>query len=118
MESIENPKRAIFQMRSSFHTRLRWYLLLGAVLVFGIAGTAHANCWKDVVERRNGDLLATRSGGVYRVLDNPARTTFWLPLTRLTICEQVVVNAIRELTAIYEIRNQDDNEMVNAARQR
>jgi hypothetical protein len=98
--------------------RCRWFLFLGATLLFAMSSAANAACWRDAVDRRSGNLLAMRSGAVYRVLEDPARTAFWLPLTRLAICDQVVVNAMGEAMAIYEIRNEDDNELVTALRHR
>jgi hypothetical protein len=98
--------------------RCRRFLLLAATLLFGMSGAARAACWRDVVDRRNGTLLVMRSGAVYRILEDPARTAFWLPLTRLAICDQVVVNTLGQAMAIYEIRNEDDNELVTAIRQR
>jgi hypothetical protein len=93
-------------------------LLLSAAMAFGLSSAAQAACRNDVLASRNGDVLVTRSGAVYRIFDNPDRVSFWLPLGRLIICDRVVVNVNGERAAIFEIRNQDGNDVVKAARER
>lgn len=62
-------------------------------------------------------MLITRSGTAYRILNRIATPSIWLPLSRLTICKQVL-NLNGEWTTYYEIRNKDDNEMLEAIRER
>lgn len=122
MEPSGNHKGAIGRIQAThFDIHRRSYLSLSALsaaLVFGMSSAAEAACWKDILESRNGNSLAMRSGAVYRVLDDPATASFWLPLSRLIICDQLVVNVNGEMATIYEIRNQDDNEVVKAALER
>jgi hypothetical protein len=59
-----------------------------------------------------------RSGAAYRLLDDPARRPFWLPLSPLTICGHRLIDLSGNIVAIYEIRNQDGNELIAAARER
>jgi len=57
------------------------------------------------------------STAVYRVLDDRRAVAFWLPLSKVTICDQVG-NVGDEIAIYYEIRNQDENQMVRAMRER
>lgn len=117
MESPRKHKIATRGMKpGKFHRHL--YLVLCAALLLGTSGVAQAACWSDVLDGRNADFLVMRSGAAYRVLEGPAITAFWLPLARVTICEQVIVNVNGEMAPFYEIRNQDGNQLVNAARER
>ena len=54
------------------------------------------------------------STALYRVLDDWRAVVFWLPLSKVTICDQVD----DEMEIYYEIRNQDQNQMVRAIRER
>lgn len=80
--------------------------------------TPQAACWSDVLDSRQGNLLVMRSGAVYRFLDDSATTSLWLSLARVNVCDQVIVNVNGEMAVVYEISNQDLNEMVRAAPQR
>lgn len=91
-------------------------LWLGVAFVLALTGLTAAACWDDTLDNRTGDLLLMRSGAAYRVLNAPA-TAFWLPLARVTICEQLV-NVDGELLTYYELRNQDANQFVLAGRER
>ena len=93
-------------------------LFVIAAMVFGMSSVAQAACRNDVLASRSGEILVMRSGAIYRVLDNPDRATFWLPLGRLTICAHGLVTVNGEMAAIYEIRNQDATEVVKAERER
>jgi hypothetical protein len=57
------------------------------------------------------------SQAVYRVLDDWRRIVFWLPLSKVTICDQVG-DVGDQMMIYYEIRNQDENQMVRAMRER
>jgi hypothetical protein len=93
-------------------------LCAAATLVLTLlCGPAGVGCWRDVVDGRKGNMLAMRSGMIYQVLDNAVRRTFWLPLTRVSICEQFA-NVNGAVAVLYEIRNQDRAEMITAARTR
>ena len=120
METPRNQKVATRGLQPcQFHRHLYLvYLLLCAALVLGTSVLAQAACWSDVLASRNADFLVMRSGAAYRVLEGAAITAFWAPLARVTICEQVVVNVNGEMAPLYEIRNQDGNQLVNAARER
>jgi len=111
-------------MRLSSHTedttssmRAIVIIVLALTLVLSTIVTAQAACWHDVLQNRSGNLLATRSGAVFRVLERPAAIAFWLPLSRIIVCDQVFINVAGEPAIFYEIRNQDGNEMVRAVRE-
>lgn len=78
-----------------------------------MSALAEGACWQDSLARVDRDILVMRSGVVYRLLDDPRIITFWLPFSRLTICEQTgYVDG--ELVNYYEIRNADAPEVVRA----
>jgi len=62
------------------------------------------------------DILLMDSQEVYRVLDNREAAVFWLPLSEVTICDPL--DSAGDEPVIYEIRNHDDNQVVEAIRER
>ena len=90
--------------------------LLSIILLFLLRSPAESACVDDVLERVDRDTLLMDSQAVYRVLDNREAAVFWLPLSRVTICDPL--DSIGDETVIYEIRNHDDNQMVQAMRER
>src|SRR5688572_24522161 len=93
-------------------------LLLSAAMAFGLSSAAQAACRNDGLASRNGHVLVTRSGAVYRIFDNPDRVSFCLPLRPLLIRDRGVGNIDGARAAIFEIRNPDGNDVVKAARER
>ncbi len=71
----------------------------------------------DTLDRVEQDALLMDSAAVYRVLDDWRAVVFWLPLSKVTICDQLG-NVHDEIAIYYEIRNQDQNQMVRAIRER
>jgi hypothetical protein len=61
-------------------------------LVVALGGLLQEHVWEHRLRRKTNDLLIMRSGAVNCVL-NPPATAFWLPLTRFTICDQLVLAA-------------------------
>ena len=78
--------------------------------------SAESACVDDFLERVDRDTLLMDSQAVYRVLDNREAAVFWLPLSKVTICDPL--DSIGDETVIYEIRNHDDNQMVQAMKER
>jgi hypothetical protein len=91
--------------------------LLSVVLLFLLSTPAESACVDDVLEKVNRDTLLMDSQAVYRVLDSRGGVVFWLPPSKVTICDQVG-NVDDEMVIYYEIRNQDENQMVRAMRER
>ena len=71
----------------------------------------------DALDSVEQDTLLMDSTAVYRVLDDWKAVVFWLPLSKVTICDQVG-NVDDEIVIYYEIRNQDQNQTVSAIRER
>jgi hypothetical protein len=92
-------------------------LLLSVILLFLLSTAAESACVDDVLERVDRDTLLMDSQGLYRVLDNRGVAVFWLPLSRVTICDPLDSSGDDD-TVIYEIRNHDDNQVVQALRER
>ena len=90
---------------------------LSIILLFLMSTPAQSACVDDALARVHRDALLMDSTAVYRVLDDPWAVVFWLPLSKVTICEQVG-NVDDEIAIYYEIRNQDRNQMVRAVRER
>ena len=90
--------------------------LLSIILLFLLSTSVESACVDDVLERVDRDTLLMDSQGLYRVLDNRGVAVFWLPLSRVTICDPL--DSIGDETVIYEIRNHDDNQVVQALRER
>ena len=90
---------------------------LSIILLFLMSTPAQSACVDDALARVHRDALLMDSTAVYRVLDDPWAVVFWLPLSKVTICEQVG-NVDDEMAIYYEIRNQDKNQMVRAVRER
>lgn len=91
--------------------------LLSIILLFLMSTPAESACIDNVLYRVDTDTLLMDSQAVYRVLDDWSRVVFWLPLSRVTICDQVG-DVGDEMMIYYEIRNQDENQMVRAMRER
>lgn len=91
-------------------------LLLSIILLFLMSTPAESNCIDDALARVDTDTLVMASKSVYRLLDDPRAIVFWLPLSRVTICDEVG-NVGDEMAIYYEIRNQDQNQMVRAMRE-
>ena len=91
--------------------------LLSIILLFLMSTPAESACVDDALARVHRDTLLMDSTAVYRALDDPWAVVFWLPLSKVTICDQVG-NVDDEIAIYYEIRNQDKNQMVRAVRER
>ena len=90
--------------------------LLSIILLFLLSTRAESACVDDVLERVDKGILLMDSQEVYRVLDNREAAAFWLPLSEVTICDPL--GGVGDKTVIYEIRNHDDNQVVQAMRER
>jgi hypothetical protein len=92
MAMLKNGTCDIFNRvlgQTTFLHRLRCFrFLLAVVMVCSMAGIAQADCWYDVIDRVDRDLIAMRSGAVYQLLDDPNAVTFWMPLSQVAICDQ------------------------------
>jgi hypothetical protein len=98
--------------------RLRFsHFLPAGVLLFLISTAAESACVDDALQRVDRDALLMKSNQVYRLLDDWRSVVFWLPLSKVTICDQLG-NIEDELMVYYEIRNHDQNQMVRALRER
>ena len=91
--------------------------LLSIILLFLMSTPGESACVDDALARVNTDILLMDSTAVYRVIDDPRAVVFWLPLSKVTICDQLG-NVDDEIAIYYEIRNQDQNQMVRAVRER
>ena len=91
--------------------------LLSIILLLLMSTRAESACVDDALARVDTDILLMASKAVYRVLDDRRAVVFWLPLSTVTICDQVG-NVDDEIVIYYEIRNQDQNQMVRAMRER
>jgi hypothetical protein len=92
-------------------------LHLSIILFFLMSTPAESTCIDDALARVATDTVVMASQSVYRLLDDPRAIVFWLPLSRVTICDEVG-NVGDEMAIYYEIRNQDQNQMVRAIRER
>ncbi|HEY2976073.1 MAG TPA: hypothetical protein VGJ48_26400 [Pyrinomonadaceae bacterium] len=91
--------------------------LLSIILLFLMSTPGESACVDDALYGVDKDTLLMASKSVYRVLDDWRAVVFWLPLSKVTICDQVG-NVDDEMAIYYEIRNQDKNQMVRAMRER
>ena len=91
--------------------------LLIIILLLLMSAPAESTCVNDALNRVDKDTLLMDSTAVYRVLDDWRAVVFWLPLSEVTICDQLG-NVDDEIAIYYEIRNQDQNQMVRAVRER
>ena len=91
--------------------------LLSGLLLLLMSAPAESTCVNDALNRVDKDTLLMNSTAVYRVLDDWRAVVFWLPLSEVTICDQLG-NVDDEIAIYYEIRNQDQNQMVRAVRER
>ena len=87
------------------------------MLLFLMSTPGESACVDDALARVDTDILLMDSTAVYRVIDDPRAIVFWLPLSKVTICDQVG-NVDDEMVIYYEIRNQDQNQTVSAIRER
>jgi hypothetical protein len=92
-------------------------LLLSIMLLLWMSTPAEGDCMDDALDSVEQDTLLMDSTAVYRVLDDWKAVVFWLPLSKVTICDQVG-NVDDETEIYYEIRNHDQNQMVRAIRER
>jgi hypothetical protein len=92
------------------------HFLLSIILLFLMSTAAESACVDDALARVDNDTLLMDSKAVYRVLDNRRAIVFWLPLSKVTICDQLG-NVDDEIGIYYEIRNQDKNQVVRAVRE-
>ena len=107
-----------FLARRAASGRLKFsHILPSIILLFLMSTPAESACVDDAVARVHRNTLLMDSKTVYRVLDDPRAVVFWLPLSKVTICDQVG-NVDDEIAVYYEIRNQDKNQMVRAVRER
>ena len=88
--------------------------LLSIILLLLMSSPGESACVNDALNRVDKDTLLMDSTALYRVLDDWRAVVFWLPLSKVTICDQVD----DEMEIYYEIRNQDQNQMVRAMRER
>ena len=88
--------------------------LLSIILLLLMSAPGESACVNDALNRVDKDTLLMDSTALYRVLDDWRAVVFWLPLSKVTICDQVD----DEMEIYYEIRNQDPNQMVRATRER
>ena len=88
--------------------------LLSIILLLLMSAPGESACVNDALNRVDKDTLLMDSTALYRVLDDWGAVVFWLPLSKVTICDQVD----DEMEIYYEIRNQDPNQMVRAMRER
>ena len=91
--------------------------LLTIILLLLMSAPAESTCVNDALNKVDKDTLLMDSTAVYRVLDDWRAVVFWLPLSEVTICDQLG-NVDDEIAIYYEIRNQDQNQMVRAVRER
>ena len=87
---------------------------LSIILLFLLSTAVQSACVDDALQRVDRDALLMKSNAVYRVFDGWSTIGLWLPLSKVTICDQV--GDIGDI--FYEIKNQDDNQMVRAMRER
>ena len=113
-------KRKMLQFleRTAAGSRLEFScFLLSIILLLLLSAPAESACVDDALDRIDTDTLLMNSKAVYRLLDDRSAVVFWLPLSKVTICDQVG-NVGDEVAIYYEIRNQDQNQMVRAMRER
>ena len=91
--------------------------LLSIILLLLMSTPGESACVDDALARVDTDILLMASKAVYRVLDDRRAVVFWLPLSKVTICDQVG-NVDDEIAIHYEIRNHDQSQMVRAVRER
>ena len=91
--------------------------LLSIILLLLMSAPGESACVNDALNRVDKDTLLMDSTAVYRVLDDWRAVVLWLPLAEVTICDQVS-NVDDDIEIYYEIRNQDQNQMVRAMRER
>jgi hypothetical protein len=119
-EAIIGVKRKMLQFLERMATGSRRQFSrfpMSIILLFLMSTPAESACVDDALARVGRDTLLMDSKTVYRVLDDPRAVVFWLPLSKVTICDQVG-NVDDEIAVYYEIRNQDKNQMVRAVRER
>ena len=116
-EAIIGVKRKMLQFLERRAAGGRLKFSLSIILLFLMSTPAESACVDDALARVQRDTLLMDSKTVYRVLDDPRAVVFWLPLSKVTICDQVG-NVDDEIAIYYEIRNQDKNQMVRAVRER
>jgi hypothetical protein len=93
------------------------HFFLAVLLILFLSSVSQGACWGDALDTVDRDLLVMRSGAIYRILDDPAATALWVPLSRITICDQTgYVDG--EMVTYFEIRNEDATQMVRATRER
>ena len=90
---------------------------IAVLLLVLMSSVAQGACWEDTLDTVDRDLLVMRSGAIYRILDDPAVTAFWIALSRITICDQTG-NVGDQIVTYVEVRNEDANQMVRATRER
>jgi hypothetical protein len=91
--------------------------LLSFMLLLLPSARAEADCVDETLNGIDADILLMDSQEVYQLLDDPRAVIFWLPLSRVTICDQIG-NVDDDIGLYYEIRNQDANQSVRALRER
>jgi hypothetical protein len=91
--------------------------LLSFMLLLLLSAPAESACVYDTLKGVDADTLLMDSNEVYQLLDDPRAVNFWLPLSRVTICDQIG-NVDDDIGLYYEIRNQDANQSVRALRER
>jgi hypothetical protein len=92
-------------------------LLLSLVLLLLLSTPAESFCVDDVLQGIDKDTLLMRSNAAYRVLDDRRAVVFWLPLSKVTICDELG-NVNDEMMIYYDIYNHDQNQTVPALRER
>jgi len=102
--------------KGAYRLRVSHFILAGLLLLL-LSSVSQGACWGDTLDTVDRDVLVMRSGAIYRILDDPAATAFWYPLSRMTICDQTGY-ADDEIVTYFEIRNEDATQMVRATRER
>jgi hypothetical protein len=106
-----------FERMSAGYRRQFSRFLLSIILLLLMSTPVESTCLDDALATLDADTLIMVSTSVYRLLDDRRAVVFWLPLSKVTICDEVG-NVGDEMALYYEIRNHDQNQMVRAMRER
>jgi hypothetical protein len=108
----KNPMRIVAWGGSRFSR-----FLLSLALLLLLSTSAESFCIDDVLQRIDKDTLLMRSNAAYRILDDWRSVVFWLPLSKVTICDEFG-NVDDDMMIYYDIYNHDQNQIVPAVRER
>jgi hypothetical protein len=115
LEEERCSKKSIVRRMAATTHRGCLRFVLSIILLFLLSTPAGSACVDDVLETVDRDRLVMDSQAIYRVLDNRRAAVFWLPLSEVTICDPL--DSGGDEVVIYEIRNHDDNQVVQAIRE-